>query len=110
MSRLRRVRPTLIALFIIVLSTTDGGFGTYAAQGRTSARTVKITDNDNSGQVTLNVGDTLVVRLRSNPSTGYSWQMAQNDSSLLLSAFRFQKSASHVRAPACHGLRVAFND
>lgn len=42
-----------------------------------------VTNADNNSQVTLELGDTLVVRLRSNPSTGYRWSVAQNNPSIL---------------------------
>ena len=53
------------------------------ARNATAAKTVTVTDTDNNGEVNLNPGDTLVVRLTSNPSTGYSWSVAQNDATLL---------------------------
>ncbi len=40
------------------------------------AKTVILTEEDNHTQAVLNAGDTLVVRLIANPSTGYSWAVA----------------------------------
>jgi inhibitor of cysteine peptidase len=42
-----------------------------------------LTKSDNNSKVTLKVGDTLSVELASNPSTGYSWQVAQLDPKVL---------------------------
>jgi inhibitor of cysteine peptidase len=50
---------------------------------QSQAKTITVTDDDNNGRVTLNVGDTLVVKLKSNQTTGYSWRVAENNSSLL---------------------------
>ncbi len=66
----------LMTFFIVTIS--EG-----SARNATAAKTVTVTDTDNTGEVNLNPGDTLVVRLSSNPSTGYSWSVAQNDASLL---------------------------
>lgn len=57
---------------LVVISQSGGG-----------GKTVTVTEADNGGQVTLNVSDTLIVRLSSNSSTGYSWTVGQNNSSLL---------------------------
>lgn len=45
--------------------------------------TVTVTEGDGNTQVTLKPGDTLVVQLNANPSTGYSWQIVQNNPFLL---------------------------
>ncbi len=42
-----------------------------------------LTVSDNKKDVTLKVGDTLSVELASNPSTGYSWQVSQDDEKVL---------------------------
>ena len=58
--------------------------------------TVTVTEGDGNTQVTLNPGDTLVVQLNANPSTGYSWQVVQNNPYLLpqIGRGRFQGSDS----------------
>jgi predicted secreted protein len=45
----------------------------------TRAKKVMVRDADNNGQVTLDLGDTLVVRLTANAGTGYSWGVASNN-------------------------------
>lgn len=45
--------------------------------------TVVVTEGNDHGQVNLNIGDTLVVRLRSNQTTGYTWSVGQIDRSML---------------------------
>jgi inhibitor of cysteine peptidase len=46
---------------------------------------VKIDDESNNGQVELQTGQTLEVTLESNPTTGYAWEVAEVDESLLQS-------------------------
>src|SRR5207249_603298 len=42
-----------------------------------------ITEQENRGEVTLAPGDTLEVRLEANVTTGFSWQVTQNDRKVL---------------------------
>lgn len=44
---------------------------------------VKISAEDNGGQVTLAVGQTLVLTLKSSPTTGYQWDIAEIDEAVL---------------------------
>jgi predicted secreted protein/N-acetylneuraminic acid mutarotase len=48
-----------------------------------SAETVDVNEADNGGQVELELGKLLVVTLESNPSTGYRWELIENDESVL---------------------------
>ena len=47
------------------------------------AVTKTITDADNGGTVHLKVGDTLELRLKANPSTGFMWYLQKNSTHLL---------------------------
>lgn len=47
------------------------------------AATKVVTDADKGGDVQLKVGDTLEVRLSSNPSTGYMWYIHPKSTALL---------------------------
>jgi inhibitor of cysteine peptidase len=40
------------------------------------AKTVCLTETDNNTRVALNPGDTLVIKLKSNPTTGYMWALS----------------------------------
>jgi predicted secreted protein len=53
---------------ISLLSVPGGSWG--------SGSTTTLTESDTGGGFTLRTGDTLIVRLRSNPTTGYSWNLA----------------------------------
>jgi inhibitor of cysteine peptidase len=48
-----------------------------------SAETVVVNDADDGGQVELELGKLLVVTLESNPSTGYRWELIENNESVL---------------------------
>jgi predicted secreted protein len=57
---------------------------------------VTVTESDNNREVNVPAGDILVVRLSSNPTTGYGWQVTRNDGQLLKAAGKpkFQGSSS----------------
>ena len=44
---------------------------------------VNVDEDDDGGQVTLEQGQNLVVTLESNPSTGYQWEVVENQNSIL---------------------------
>jgi len=48
-----------------------------------SANTVDVNEADNGGQIELEQGKLLVVTLESNPSTGYQWELVENNESVL---------------------------
>lgn len=73
LSKVVRYQPTQLP--DVFLSGASGpGAGTVDKQ---------LTKADKGSSVSLKVGDTLSIALDSNPSTGYSWQIAQNDKTLL---------------------------
>ncbi len=48
-----------------------------------SADTVDVHEADDGGQIELELGKLLVVTLESNPSTGYRWELIENNESIL---------------------------
>jgi predicted secreted protein len=48
-----------------------------------SAETVDVNEANNGGQIELELGKLLVVSLESNPSTGYRWELVENNESIL---------------------------
>jgi len=48
-----------------------------------SAETVEVNEDDDGGQIELELGKLLVVTLESNPSTGYQWELVENNDSVL---------------------------
>lgn len=55
-----------------------------------NAATKVVTDADKGGEVHLKVGDTLEVRLKSNPTTGYMWYVHKESMPLLKLAHQSQ--------------------
>ena len=55
----------------------------HAATHKQPVNTVEIGELGQQANVVLNVGDTLRVILPANPSTGYGWQVAENNSAML---------------------------
>ena len=49
----------------------------------TKPATFTVTDKDNNGKASLRQGDMLNVRLESNPTTGYTWQVTKNNKKAL---------------------------
>lgn len=50
-----------------------------------SHKTIIKSENDSGGKCTMKPGDTLQVVLKSNPSTGYQWEIAAMDTTILKS-------------------------
>jgi len=48
-----------------------------------SAETVDVNEADDGGQIELELGKLLVVTLESNPSTGYRWELVEDNESIL---------------------------
>jgi inhibitor of cysteine peptidase len=48
-----------------------------------SAETVDVNEADDGGQIELELGKLLVVTLESNPSTGYRWELVENNNFVL---------------------------
>ena len=71
-----------VALTILMadcaLSNPQGG---QKVQG--GMNSIMVTEKDNGNRFELNKGDVLVVRLESNPSTGYLWYIAKNDGNVM---------------------------
>lgn len=74
-------------------------FSACAADG---ARTVEVSSTDHAGDtIALRVGDTLLLRLRSNPGTGYSWAQgrAATDAVTLVDSSYAAPATTAVGAP-----------
>jgi inhibitor of cysteine peptidase len=66
----------------------------------TPAKTVLLDDSDNGSRLCANVGDTITVKLTSNPSTGYSWGKPNDVSQLQLVSSTFEGDpSSHPGSP-----------
>ena len=67
------LRWGLVAMLLIALVLVAG----------CGAMTVKATEEDNGGQTALDVGQTLAISLEGNPTTGYTWEAAEFDETIL---------------------------
>jgi len=72
MVQIRRYIALVGLLLSLTLSPGCGGKGE-----------VRVSAGDNGSQVTLEVGQTLVLSLESNPTTGYEWEIAEIDEAIL---------------------------
>ncbi len=52
-----------------------------SACGRPSE--IVLNDNNNGSQITLHIGQTLILRLEGNPSTGFTWEVAEINEAVL---------------------------
>jgi len=68
-----------------------------------SAETVDVTEADNGGQVELELGKLLVVTLESNPSTGYRWEILENNESILKQFCEVEFKSSDTDEPPMVG-------
>jgi inhibitor of cysteine peptidase len=74
--------------------------GSFAPESAPEEATVLVTEEQDGLQVNLGKGDFLLVRLQSNPSTGYSWELINNDEAILrqLGESEFRASSNAVGA------------
>ena len=79
LKKLQNVLALSVVTAVAVSVTTTPA----SAQTADAGKVVTVTDRDNNETIDLNTGDTLVLRLTSNPSTGYSWRITQNNDALL---------------------------
>jgi inhibitor of cysteine peptidase len=67
-------------------------------------QTITITKTENSQSVQAHVGDTIVLQLDENASTGYTWTVGQTDSTIL--ALQSSKYTASGNVPGSGGTRV----
>ena len=102
MERFHLVVPMLLGLPVPMLAMSN------AAPARTRAKTIAhtVTDAQNGSALTLKAGETLIVRLNSNPSTGASWafvDMSQMPIRLVSRRYLAAKPANSSDAPIMGG-------
>ena len=67
------------------------------------AESVEVNEDDNGGQFELERGQILVVTLESNPSTGYKWELTEQDKSILLQLGEVEFKSSDTGDPPTVG-------
>jgi inhibitor of cysteine peptidase len=60
-----------------------GGFILMSATWAGEPKTVVLAEKDHLSKTSLKKGDTLILRLDGNPTTGFTWVVGQNDKSVL---------------------------
>ena len=97
-----RINRHVLCALIVSCSwvTWSCSTGSFAPETGPEVATVLVTEEQDGLQVNLGQGDFLLVRLESNPSTGYSWEITDNDEAILrqLGEPVFRASSSAVGA------------
>ncbi len=93
-----------VVRFVVVLAVALVWCGSAVAHG---PRVIGIGQKQNKEDVQIHLGDTLVVSLPANPSTGYSWRIVQSDRHLLRPAGTgFVTSSAPPLAQGASGIAV----
>jgi inhibitor of cysteine peptidase len=77
-----------------------------ASSTEASSPTVTLGDQDNGKDVDLTTGGTLVVKLKSNPSTGYGWTVSGDASPLRLVKTAYVKNSPSAKVVGAPGMQV----
>ena len=107
MTRVSIVAALALLLFSLMLVAQPPQ--SPGAPQKSASSVVTITDEDNGKDIDLPAGDTLVLRLKSNPSTGYSWAIKGDPSPLRLVESSTKKNAQTghaVGAPVTQEFRL----
>lgn len=72
------------------------------SQSACAGKLVTISDADRGKTIEPSTGDTLVISIDANPSTGYSWRIGKNDAAILkfVEQFIFPPKTSMPGAPS----------
>ncbi len=103
-----RLTIVLIAALCVCSSLAAGVWQTAssAPSSKTAAATLTVTDQDNGKDVDLTSGATLIVKLKSNPSTGYAWVVAGDASPLRLEKTAYVKNSQSAKVAGAPGMQV----
>ena len=107
MTRVSIVAALALLLFSLMLVAQPPQ--SPGAPQKSASSVVTITDEDNGKDIDLPAGDTLVLRLKSNPSTGYSWAIKGDALPLRLVKSSTKKNAQTghaVGAPVTQEFRL----
>jgi inhibitor of cysteine peptidase len=69
-------------------------------------KTVTVTEKDGGGKVSLGKGDTLVVRVESQRSTGYIWKIVKNDGAVLKQSGPPEYEKTEKPLPGAKGIEI----
>jgi inhibitor of cysteine peptidase len=102
-------RAQIVAAVILYLSFAPLVTAWQSASkspSKQASQTVTIGDEDNGKDVDLTSGGTLVVKLKSNRSTGYSWAVAGDPSPLKLEKTSYRRNTASSQAVGAPGVQV----
>jgi inhibitor of cysteine peptidase len=97
-----------IATLCLVFGCVAEAWQTPSAMSpaKVGSHAVSISDEDNGNDVDLTSGGTLIVKLKSNPSTGYSWAVAGDPSPLKLEKTFYRKNTPSSKVVGAPGVQV----
>ena len=103
-------RRSMVAAAIFCLGFGIGAEAWQTASAKLPAKAeshaVSISDQDNGKDVDLTSGGTLIVRLESNRSTGYSWTVAGDPAPLKLEKASYRKNTASSKVAGAPGVQV----
>jgi len=96
------------ATLCLVFSCVAAAWQTPSAKppAKADSHAVSITDEDNGKDVDLTSGGALIVKLKSNPATGYSWAVAGDPSPLKLEKTSYRKNTASSKVVGAPGVQV----
>ena len=97
---------TLALLWLSMGITAEALQTAPSALSKVSSATVTVTGQDNGQDVDLTTGGILIVKLKSNPSTGYSWTVSGDPSPLRLEKTTYVKNSQSSKAVGAPGMQV----
>jgi inhibitor of cysteine peptidase len=100
------MRSSLFAVCLLLTLALASGVGqqTSAVSHPKTVDSVVLTDRDNGTDVDLAANQLLIVKLNSNPSTGYAWSIVGDPSPLKLQKTSFRKNTSRSGAVGNSGI------
>ena len=105
MRRLVLFLVSAMLLTVVPLATSQQS-STGSASAKAAADTVTLTEQDNGKDIDLTTGQTLVVKLKSNQSTGYSWAVAGEPAPLKLQKSTYRKPSGSGNKVGTTGAQV----
>jgi inhibitor of cysteine peptidase len=73
----------VLAFLLAAILIPAAGCGEAVSLSTPAETTITLSEAYNNQTIPLNAGDTLVVRLAANPSTGYTWEVKELDTAML---------------------------
>ena len=104
-----RHSPVVLRSSLVLLSTIAvriaslGQQSASAPKAQISSPDVVLTEQDNGKDIDLTIGGALIVKLPSNPSTGYNWTVVGEPSPLKLQKATFRKGKTKDNAVGASG-------